>query len=41
MLDEFLPELEVVDVNHFNETYQLICHGKKSCVDCQRCTKCL
>ncbi|TCI72202.1 ISL3 family transposase [Exiguobacterium sp. SH0S7] len=37
MLDEFLPELEVVDANHFEETYQIICHGKKSCAPCPHC----
>ena len=31
MLDGFLPELEVVDANHSNEAYQIICHRKKSC----------
>jgi len=28
MLNEFLPELEVVEVNRRDETYQFICHGK-------------
>ncbi|TCI49038.1 transposase family protein [Exiguobacterium sp. SH5S13] len=40
MLDELLPELEVVDVNRCDEAYQFICHGKKSCASCPRCTKC-
>nr|WP_070328422.1 ISL3 family transposase [Exiguobacterium aurantiacum] len=40
MLDELLPELEVVDVNRCDKAYQFICHGKKSCASCPRCTKC-
>ncbi len=40
MLDDFLPELEVVDVNRCDEAYQFICHGKKSCTLCPSCAKC-
>ena len=39
MLNEFLPELEVVEVNRCNEAYQFISHGKKSCAPCPHCTK--
>lgn len=40
MLDGFLPELEMVDVNHCDKANQFICHGKKSCVYCPCCTQC-
>ncbi len=39
MLNEFLPELEVVEVNRRDEAFQFICHGKQSCVSCLHCTK--
>ncbi|MHC9161547.1 ISL3 family transposase [Exiguobacterium profundum] len=39
MLNEFLPELEVVEVNRRDEAFQFICHGKQSCAPCPHCTK--
>ncbi|ACQ71515.1 hypothetical protein EAT1b_2599 [Exiguobacterium sp. AT1b] len=40
MLDELFSEIEVVDVNHFDEVYQFVCYGKKSCAACTHYTNC-
>lgn len=34
MLDELLPELKLIDVNRYDNTYQFIWRGKKSCASC-------